>query len=440
MLGNEASEWYHQRRREALRLAAAYEDARTRIQQAADDAGDAAVEARTALAGAYLPELGADALARVAKLTGFRGFERRDPLKAMAHEAVVLRRRIQTAEADERYQRRRWLVGEHGELTRGRAEAMELLEPWEASCSTYEDLDGFLELIEVRYDTPEFSTPFWEPAYWRQWAAGDRICEALGVEDFGDDVLPEYTRVAAERGKWRAEVASWDARIQAVHDVVQARDQAEQRLQTLPERFHEGSVRMLAKFLEHADPTLLEQWAAAESPVDRGIQMGLRRLAGLVAKRDMLGEIAREGLAPAAAGFQRRAEKYSRKSAKFSRSKWAWQTIPDSHLDHKFVAKQAKYAERLRKLEKLVGRIVAYEDYQRFTLSNPPELWWGEMTGKAPGGFTPGLRLWYARHGHRTPELDRDFDPGGRRAAKAAAAVAVATVATAAAVEQGYLS
>lgn len=422
MLGHEASDWYRRRAEEARELVRKYRELEVEARKLQQEAAEQEVAVRKELAEVYLPQLTAEALARTAKITGFSGFQRRDPLKAMAQELKVLQRRVAEILASETYQRRQWLVGPEGELTRGRAEAWELFEPWQQDAARYEDLPGFMELIYVGYDTPRFETSWFEPAYWRQWATGDRICEELGVEDFGDDVLPEYGRVAGERDKWRLEVKRWDDQIDAVHALVQEHDEAVARIPRLPEIYLQGCHEVLGAFLEHADAGLLDAWAVQEDPPDRAVRMGLRRLAGVKAKVEFFEELITQGIASAAEGFEQRANKYDRKVAKYRRGKHFNRRLSEREIDHKFEAKRPKYHERVDKLRRLMDRLHRYESYERFDLDNEPELWWVEMTRKPPSSFTPRLRVWYSRHQGARPVHDDSLDLEGLAAAAAAEA------------------
>ena len=74
------------------------------------------VDAKRALAAVYLPELSDAVLERAAKLTGFQGFQRRDPRLAMAQEKKVLEAHLADIESDEHYQHRDTLVGQAGTL------------------------------------------------------------------------------------------------------------------------------------------------------------------------------------------------------------------------------------------------------------------------------------------------------------------------------------
>lgn len=386
--------------------------------------------AATDLAGAWLPELTPAALARAGRLTGFQGFQRRDPIRAMEREAHVLRQAIARVEADERYQRREYLVGPVGELTRKRQETVSLMEPWEQECARFEDQEGFAELVAAGYDTPAFALRFWEPAYWRMWAAGDRICEALGMGDFGDEVLPAYQKVEVERARWRRELALVDERIDQVHALVQERDQAQARLPELPRLYLEGAWQVLGEHLRHADPQLLASWLSGEEQ-ERPVVLGLRRLSGCVARLAFLDELHVQGVKPVLDDLRARAAKYQRKVDKYQRPKHHGLVVPDAALDPGFADKPAALDSRADKVDGLVGRLLAFDAWERFDLANDPELWWVHMTGKAPSAMTPRLRTWYERHPERRPAQVED-DP--------LPAVAVAAAAAGASADHDFLS
>ena len=388
-----------------------------------------AATARGNLARAYLLTLDKPALDRVEKLTGFRGFTRRDPLKAMDHEAHVLRSTIAKIVADERWQRRRYLVGPEGEHTRALAEAESMLAPWQAECAKFEDLEHFQELLNVKYDTPDFEHTWWKGSYWKQWAAGDRICEALGMDDFGDDVLPAYEKVAEPRNKWQGEVTRIQALIDAVHNLVHKRDKAEARIPRLPELYLEACQEQLAEFFEKADLGLLEEWLEGAGG-DRGVQQVLRRVAGLRQKVEILSELRTYGVLPQITQLEQRSAKFQRKATKYARSKYQGRRLGSEVLDKKFGLKLQKYRATPGKIRRQVDRIVAFEDYGSFDLQNDPELWFVHMARKRPSRFTPRLQAWYTRHPDAAPELEQE-DAG-----EAVAAAADAFDPT----DRGYLS
>lgn len=372
----------------------------------------ARLEVRTAVAAlseAYLGTLSADAIGEAERLTGFRGFTRRDPLKAMAREEHVLKQTVARVLADERYRRREYLVGPAGELTRALEENQSLLDPWEQECARFEDEEGFLELVTIGYDTPSFAERFWEASYWKHWAAGDRICASLELADFGDDVLPAYREVEGERTRWRAQVAEATAAIDAVHELVREHDQALARIPQLPAIYLDGCQEVLAAHLRHADTQLLAQWLP-DDEASRPIRMALRRFAGASAKHRYLVELKDQVASTAVSDFTTRAAKYNRKSAKYSRPKHRYNPVPDAHLDPSFEQKLPRYQERADKLQRLGRRISGFDAYDDFDLNNEPELWWIHITGKQPPSQLASTRRWYDQHPGLRPTRDQRSD------------------------------
>ncbi|MCB9744906.1 MAG: hypothetical protein H6741_31655 [Alphaproteobacteria bacterium] len=409
---------HNQNEQQAAELARRWLEVAEQLQRHLAELEPELLAARLELARVYLPVLSVDALAEAERLTGFRGFSRRSPLEAMAHEAHVLASTIRQIEADERYQRRRYLVGPHGEYSRALQETQELLAPWEEECQRFEDLEGFDELVEVCYDTPEFLVGFFEARYWRLWAAGDAVCEALGMKDFGDDVLPAYRKVRLERERWRLQLNAAQAKVDEVHDLVQRRDRAEARLPRLPELYLAQCHQVLVEYIEHADLPLLGEWLQRDAPERRDLLMALRRVAGLSAKQRFLQEMLEEGVQPALQDMQQRRAKYARKSAKALRK--GNRTYTDRDLDQGFGAKRDKYFAHARQTSRLATRMMEHEDYGAFDLDNDPELWWLEFTGAKPPRTAPGLRRWWDRQSAK-PRVRYDRDDERRQQAQAVA-------------------
>jgi len=411
---------YAQNQRQAQELVDRYQALSDSVDAALAQAGQELEGALTALATAYLPELTPPTLARAEKLTGFRGFSRRDPFQAMDREATVLRQSITRIEAEEQYHRREFIVGPVGELTRKLEEARSLLEPWETECARFEALEGFSELVQAGYDTPSFAERFWEPAYWQHWAAGDRICAALGMADFGDEVLPAFQKADLQRQEWRGQVAQVEGRIDAVHELVRQHDQALARIPRLPEVYLDGCRQALAAHLRHADVQLLDQWIGADTADPQPVQLGLRRLSGATAKLGYLGTLQRQGVQQALSAAQDRVNRYGHKIDKFQRPKYARSPLSEDLLDPDFGTKAPHLMERADTLARLAERLLRFDRYDSFDLANPDELWWLEMTGRQPSTLTPELYRWYRHH----PNTKVRADPLSPSAATATAAAA----------------
>ncbi len=412
-----------------------YEQLRQSILSHIEAVSQQAEAARLELARAYLPQLSADALQRAERLSGYRGFSRRDPLQALAREAGMLQRTVARIRADVSYQRREFLVGAAGEHTLEREEAVQMLSPWEEECARYERLEDFVELVAIGYDTPQFTELWLTKRYWRHWASGDRICGALGLDDFGDDVLPAWNKLLAERTRWRAEVARIDRKIDAVHALAQQHDGSVARMPQLPGLFLEQAQAAMAEFLEHADLALLAQWVDDDQVPDRALTMGLRKAAGLEAKLGYLRELETEAVKTILTDLGARLGKYQHKLRKFARKGGRLVIGADVTSDQKFDLKYEKFRRRHRRLEMLVQRLAVYDSYHRFDLCNEPDLWWYEFTRSRPSRLTPRLRAWYDQRPELRPRHDRSQDQ-----ARTTAALADATAAQAAADDLGYLS
>ncbi len=378
------------------------------------------MKALRALAEAYLPELSAEALQRAEALSGYRGFSRRDPLVAMAHEAKVLAQTVARIEADESYVRREYLVGPVGEYTRELDERQSMLDEWQRECDRFETLDGFQQLLEHKYDTPDFDLSWWQPSYWSLWAKGDAICVALDLPDFGDDVLPAYEKVRAPRDGWREQVAQTQARIDAVHDLVRRHDEAQLRIPRLPDDYLLACQQVLTEFLDPADPGLLNDWCM-EDGGDRPILLALRRAAGLKAKLDALDD-ALAGLDALSTELGQRRAKYTRKASKYRRPKH-YSSYQTDAADPKFDAKSTKLERELEKLRQQVDSLDRFDDYDRLDLDQDPQLLWVAMTQKQPSRFMSRHRNWYARNPSAKARLLADDDDHTEAVAIAAAAM-----------------
>lgn len=359
-------------------------------------------EVAGALAAVYLPRLDAEALARAARWTGYQGFTRRDPIRAMAHEEARLKAELAKVLGDVRYVEREARVGPAGSLTRSLAEAKDFLAPWQLECERFEHLEGFLELLEVRYDTPEFEERWWQAGYWRHWAAGDRICDALGLGDFGDEVLPAWERVRAPRDQWKAEVERLQGEVVAIHELVRRHDQLRDRLTHLGEIYLDECHQQLGEHLVVADPSMLEIWAGGEPPLGeaerRAVVVALKRLAGLTAKLDSYRQVG-EGWARAeAARLETQAAAFTAKRARLLRNPRKLNLATDDPPFH-VRDKLARVRVRREKAGHTLRRVHAFDRYERFSLADDPALWWLLFSDhRAPPVWMPEYRDWYGRH------------------------------------------
>lgn len=369
-----------------------YDALRADIGKALDEVRAARAAAGQELAAVYLPELTESALASAERRTGFRGFSRRNPIQVMPREEAKLTQLLTSIEADARYVKREALAGPYGSLTRALEEAEANLDPWLKECEGYESHAGFLELVDVKYDTPEFAERWWQPAYWRHWADGDRITAALGKADFGDDVLPAYLEARKNLDNWREQVRLARERLEAVHELVRRHDETLWRRDHLAEVYLDESRKVLATHLEGADAALLLQWAED----DRGILVLLKRISGLRAKEDVLTDLRDRWANTQGRSLRDAAMKWKLKANKLGSAKKAAQDlVVPAGVDEKLAA----HGERVQKARSFVERVRSFDEYDRYDLHQPPETWYLHFSGnRRPGAFTPQYRTWYDRH------------------------------------------
>lgn len=383
--------------------------------------------AQLGLAKTYLPALTDRDFERVARLTGFQGFQRRDPRIAIEQEKKVIAATIARIEADERYQRRDVLVGPAGTLTQELEQSRDTLADLQAACDRFERLEGFAELVAIGYDTPKFDEKWWHASYWKHWAAGDRICKQLGLNDFGDDVLPAYQKVSEPRNFMAEEVARKNNAINEVHELAREHDRLVNRQQNLEMIYLEEAQSFLAEHLASADAALLEQWAQAEPDLLRPVQIGLRRIAGLSAKRSILGDMANTGIPEMIKKLEERRGKARQKIAKFSRPKHAYATFPNNIVDKSTPAKLKGLGQQVEKLEQRIDRLQKAERYEGFDVRNDPQLWWLYFMNSAPPRYAPSYYSYYERYPKRDVLIDHSLDlPDDDAAGEAAARAFIA--------------
>jgi hypothetical protein len=372
-----------------------------------DDAGLRTEKAALCLelAAQYLPILDQQTMMSAEKRTGFRAFSRNDPLKAMGKERTQLRKELERLRQVPLYVEREQRAGSAGIYTLKLAEAQQMLEPWEAECRRFEELDGFLELLEIGYDTPAFSERWWQPDYWRHWAAGDRICDRLGLADFGDDVLPAWEKVRAPREQWRKEVAAWTEKKNQVHDIVRKHDEVSYRMDNLERLYLEECQKRLAEHLTKADVGLLKGWAGE----DRGLEMALLRLSAITAKQAYFQDVLRNGLPPLIRDLEERQAALLQKLAKLRRPKKL--DIDVGNPAGSLRDKLSSIDKRRQKLLNANQRVRRFDDYGGWQATST-EAWWGAFfAGATAPIWAPGVYAWSQQHSQPERILSAAADP-----------------------------
>jgi hypothetical protein len=115
--GHQVAEHYRAQASTLSSLIAGHRQMLDSLKERDQELSNQLLAARRELASVYLKAIDDANLERVARLTGFQGFARRDPRLAREHERKVLQGSIAKLEAEERYQNRDVLAGPHGTLT-----------------------------------------------------------------------------------------------------------------------------------------------------------------------------------------------------------------------------------------------------------------------------------------------------------------------------------
>ena len=383
------------------------------IKQRDDELQAQLFAARRELASVYLKALDDENLVRVGKLTGFQGFERRDPRQAREQERKVLQSGVAKMEADERYQKRDVLAGPDGTLSQELKQNVETLAPLQAECDRFETLADFAQLIAIGYDTPQFQEKWWHASYWKHWAAGDKICRELGMKDFGDDVIPAYNKVAEPRNFMRGEVKRLETQINEIHELVRQHDQLAERLNRLDEIYLGEAQDFLGEHLMNADAALLEEWAKGEPDLLRAVQMGVRKIAGIQAKRSILVDMAQSGVPQMIQQLETRQQKAYQKYNKFARPKHSYSSFQDDIVNDGFDQKSKNMQVQINKLERRIDSMMANQNYAGFDLHNDPYLWWWYFMESPPPRYAPHYYDYYQRNPTINIVTDPDFVDAG---------------------------
>ena len=277
-----------------------------------------------------------------------------------------------------------------------------MAETWERECARFEVLEGFQELVQIGYDTPEFAERWWEASYWRHWKLGDAICAALGLADFGDDVLPAWQKAAGPREQWKAEVTRLSAERDAVLDKVQARDQARARLQTLEATYLSESVNVLAEHIRGADFGLLEQWRGD----DRAVELLLRRVSGLAARAAYFQDLKDGKLAELLQNLGEQQRKIGRKRVKYRMAKHMASevAVPELALRQKL----EKIRDRRVATTRANQKVSSFDDFERWQVPDNHISWWTVWVNSPPPAWTPE---WRSGLLSQPGVLQRDDDP-----------------------------
>jgi hypothetical protein len=232
-----------------------------------------------------------------------------------------------------------------------------------------------------------------------------------------------------------------EGEIDAIHELTREHDRMVDRLTNLEQIYLDEARDYLAEHLEHADIGLLEQWIANEPSMQRAVQIGLRKIAGIAAKRRFVNEIRTQGVEPLIGQLGERRAKADTKRMKFARPKYANATLPDNAIMPAFDDKANGLAQQRDKISRRTQALVAADNYAGFDLRNDQELWWIYLMESPPPRLAPSLYDYYQRRPDVAPTTDPDYvDMGPMQGDVPGDAAARAFIASDLEQRSGYLS
>lgn len=244
----------------------------------------------------------------------------------------------------------------------------------------------FVELVDQRYDTPDYAVKFWQVSYYRHWKHGDLIVEKhgarYGVETFGA-LAVKYLAEREARDTLHAQLRGVREQTRAIGHAINDVDTLRQQLQDVPATVLTDTrrrVREHLKDLPEAEVFKLLQHSPAST-------LAYKRVIGLQKQMDYLRELARETRAPIQA-LRTQSNKLHRKAAKMMRTKNYSRTFSRHEVDRTVgVDKSASWAKRRQRLHETRTRVVEFHHYDRYDPMRDL-LWWDYMSdGRLDGRF-----------------------------------------------------
>ncbi|NOU32078.1 MAG: hypothetical protein HOO96_29590 [Polyangiaceae bacterium] len=383
-----AAQAHRQHLQEALRTA---EDARRRHlaewEQLAVQVNHAAQE----LGQFLLPNLGAEAIDRAIRLTGY------EPLRGFAHqyrqEGAQLTAQRAAIVDDPRYRNRElnWhpntgtLSNEVRELEESRAPFVPILE----ACNH----PRMPALMESGYGTPAYGVGFWRLSYYRDWEAADSIVEKLGKKDFAE-VRTEYERALETSHELTASLNRLYAERTIVQQMEQSLAAIDKAIRERPHQILASAQFAVADHLNKADKDrtgkLLDQ-----EPNARLLAL---KAQGLAAKLEYLGALYKEKVEKFAADTQAAIAKLDRDVFKYQRPKNYGTRFPADYFARRFADPRPRYQKHWNRYYDTYRTVYVYDDYDRGYWASD-FLWWDAMTGGQRVTYIPSVVNHHVHYG-----------------------------------------
>lgn len=366
-------------------------------------------EALDELARQYLPALLPESFASIPALTSYRQFELNNPFERMEQRRQSLSARIVAIESDERYIRREQLLDPAaGELTLKFAEAEKQLKFFDDSLAPYEMEPEFLGLIEIGYDTDDYSVNMWDLQYYSDWKYGDMITEKFEQERFRD-VRENYLRLKEARTEFNKDLVAIKKQKDAVESLIEERTQALSALETLEVDTLNACRLQLREHLEYIDLPELAKRSAANPDITNNI----KRIHGIEKKREYLDELANRYLKTEREQVVNAITKINAKIEKYSRPKHAHGVIPLEEANRWLKDPSEKIGARRRHYYRSYQTISEFDRYHAYDYARDM-LWWDLMTdGRIDGDFVPEVHDWREQHPGHTRISESDITGAG---------------------------
>jgi hypothetical protein len=348
----------------------------------------------TELATIYLPNIVPATTEAILPLTGFRAFSLKSPNEELHARRDTLSRRIAEIEKDPLYVNRQQLidpiVGEHTLAKEKVGSQKELIDQ---SVSRFESLEGFLDLLERNYDTPDYNVSKLSLQYYRDWKRGDEIEDSFishGKE--GEKIRPsfsdlayQYRQVKQAADNYQSDIDRLDREIGKINGLVAEREEALRSLTTLADDVLAEARARLLDHVQHADRADL-----AERAKDRPeILATLKHIEGLEKKTEYLEALTRQYVDSDAEALLDRIASLEKKAIKYSRPKNRSARVPASDAERWLKDPTPKLRQRWGRYHTSHTTIYSFNRYDNYDFFSN-YLWWDVMTdGRLDGNFIP---------------------------------------------------
>lgn len=345
-----------------------------------------------------LPALQREAVAGVVALTGFRGFEVKDPFARLAEQRQQLTATIAEIERDPRYLAQDRLINpDNGELTLKHQEILRENRELGQKLTPFTACEGFVELVESGYGTPAYAKKWWELSYYSDWKRADELEEILSppaVSGLEQKLIPfaqhaeRYRLVKRAAENCDAARRGVEREIASVKNLVETHERCAQGLLTAARDALEACRADLSAHLEYLDREELARLCGGNAQ----ILPVIKRLHGQEKKTEYLDELRGHYLEEERLALARNIEKLDKKIVKFRRPKNNYAQIPVADANAWLADPRPKLSERRQRYRQAYNRVYNFQNYAGFQYG-ANALWWDLiLEGLLNGDFVPEVR------------------------------------------------